>query len=86
MSFKELRDSGFYIGGPNQIKFKRESPFDYMSQLSEFEFIPDFAKVIFNNPYINNEDKQYVLDNIVIPYLTDPEYRQEIYGKTIAFS
>lgn len=82
--FKEAIERGYGIRGKWEISDDEDDNFfNYEDQLNKFNFIPDFAIFLFRHPYLNINDKQYILDNIVIPYLTDSLYKKENEGKFI---
>lgn len=71
-----------YIPPPKKI-YKYEPYFEYRKQGLTDENVPDFAKVIFINPFIKNRLKQEFIDTFLLNYIKSKRFKDEYNGKYI---
>jgi hypothetical protein len=74
-----------YVNAPKKT-YKYEPIFNYrqFDFLTE-ETVPDFAKAVFIDRFIKNTLKQKFLDEFLVPYMTDNNFRRRNSGKYIVF-
>lgn len=65
-------------------EYEYEPPFNYLDYGLDESQIPDFFLPIFENLFFKLELKEQILNEIVIPFITDINFRQNYKGKWIA--
>lgn len=48
------------------------------------ESVPEFAKAIFEDPFILNSIKQNILDEVISPFILDKNFKDSVSGKILA--